>query len=133
MVYVIILKLTCSILEIKGSVFFKLVVFLKLVPGAVTESVEHWSRVWEIVSSSSGRVKPMTYNIDTCCFLAKCSALLGQGQDWLAQCQDTVTEWGIGSWCWRPGFPVEQHYKVAMSDKSQVRTCPDITLDVARM
>ena len=35
--------------------------------------------------------------IDTYCFLAQCSALLGEGKDWLAQCQDNVTEWDIRS------------------------------------
>ena len=29
------------------------------------------------------------------------------GKDWLAQCQDKVTEWVM----WRSGFPVGQHYK----------------------
>ena len=46
-------------------------------PGAVAESVEHWSRVWKIMGSNPGWVKPMTYKIDTCRFLARCSALLG--------------------------------------------------------
>ena len=41
------------------------------------ESVEHWSRVWKIVGSNPSRVKPMTYKIDTCCMLARYSALLG--------------------------------------------------------
>ena len=45
-------------------------------PGAMAKSVEDWSRVWEIVGSNPGRVKPMTYKTDTCCFLAKCLALL---------------------------------------------------------
>ena len=42
----------------------------------------------------------------TCRFLARCSALLGKGSDWLDQCQDNATEWDIRSWSWRPGFPV---------------------------
>ena len=46
-------------------------------PGALVESVEHWARVWEIVGSNPGLVKPMTYKIDTCGFLARCLALLG--------------------------------------------------------
>ena len=46
-------------------------------PGAVAESVEHGPHMREIVGSNPGRVKPMTYQIDTCHFLAKCSALLG--------------------------------------------------------
>ena len=51
----------------------------------------------------------------TCQFLAKCSVLLGEDKDWLTQCQDKVTDWDIKSWCWRPGVPVGQQYKVAMS------------------
>ena len=51
-------------------------------PGAVAESVEHWSHVWEImVLKTQGQVKPMTYQIDTCRFLARCLALLGNGKD----------------------------------------------------
>ena len=26
--------------------------------------------------------------------------LLGESKDWLAQCQDNVTEWYTRSWCW---------------------------------
>ena len=55
-----------------------------------------------------------TYKIDTCRFLARCSVLIGQGKDWLAQDQDNVTEWDIKSWYWRSGFPVGQHYEIAM-------------------
>ena len=36
-------------------------------------------------------VKPMTLKIDTCRFLAYRLALLRQGKEWLAQCQDNVT------------------------------------------
>ena len=61
-----------------------------LVPGAVAESVEHWPHVWEIIGLNPCRVEPMTYQIDTRRFLARCSALFGKGKDWLAQCQ---------SWC----------------------------------
>ena len=67
-----------------------------------------------------GRVKPMTYKIDTCCFLARCSALLGEGKDWLAQCEDNVIEWDFRSWCRWPGFPVGQHYdEIAISARCQ--------------
>ena len=65
-----------------------------------------------------GRVKPVTYKIDICRFLTWCLALLRYGKDWLAQCQDNMTEWDITSWCWWPSFPVEQHYKVVSSHKS---------------
>ena len=65
----------------------------------------------------------MTYKIDTWRFLAKCATLLGQGKDQLTQCQDNVTEQGIGLWCWWPDFPALM---------SQVGVRPDMTLDVAR-
>ena len=42
---------------------------------------------------------PSLKEIDTCRFLARCSALLGLVMDWLVQCQDNVTEWAIKSWC----------------------------------
>ena len=45
--------------------------------GAVTESVEHWPHVQEMVNSNLGRVKPMTYKFDMCRFLARGSVLLG--------------------------------------------------------
>ena len=57
-------------------------------PDVVAESEEHWSRVRE----GDHGFKPMTYKINTCRFLARYSALLGYGKDWLAQCQDNVTE-----------------------------------------
>ena len=66
---------------------------------AVAESVERRLCVEEIGSSVPGGVKPMTYKIDTRCFMAWCSALIGQCEDWLAQGQDNVTEWDIRSWC----------------------------------
>ena len=44
-------------------------------------------------------VKSMTYQIDTCRFIALYSALLGDAKDWLVQCQENVTEWDIRSWC----------------------------------
>ena len=40
--------------------------------------------------------------------------LLGEGKDWLAQCQEHVTELDIRSWCWWPDFLVGQHYKFTM-------------------
>ena len=43
------------------------------IPGTGAELVEHGSRVQEIV----GQVKPVTYKIDACPFLARCLALLG--------------------------------------------------------
>ena len=54
--------------------------------------------------------------IDTYHFLARRSALLHlDKKDWLAQCQDNVIESDIRSWCWWPGLPVGQSYKVPTS------------------
>ena len=69
--------------------------------------VQSGLRVQEMRSLVPSRVKPMTYKIETCQFLALHSVLLGQGWDWLAQCQYNVTEWVIGSGC--------QHYYAPMS------------------
>ena len=46
-------------------------------PDVVAESVERRPRVREIGSLVPGQVKPMTYQIDTCRFLAWCFALIG--------------------------------------------------------
>ena len=62
-------------------------------PGVVAESVERRPRMWEIGTSVLGRVNLMTYYIDTCCVLARRSALINLGKNWLPQCQDHVTEW----------------------------------------
>ena len=70
--------------------------------GAVAELVERLLPVQEIGSSIPGRVKPMTFKIDTCHFLAYRLALIGWNKDSLAQCQDNVTQWDIGSWYERP-------------------------------
>ena len=77
-------------------------------PDPVSQSVERKPRIWEISSGSlvPGRVKLMTYKIDTFCFLAWHSALRGYDKDWLALCQDNVTEWDNESWCQCPDFPV---------------------------
>ena len=65
---------------------------LCVVPAAVTESVEHGPHLWEIGSMIPSRAKPMTNKINTCRFVAWCSALIGWDQDWFAQCQDNMTE-----------------------------------------
>ena len=44
-------------------------------------------------------------------FLARHPALLGWGKDWLAQCQDNVTELGIRSWCCWLGLPAGSSIK----------------------
>ena len=62
-------------ISIAAYIIFKVII---LQPGTVAESVEHWSRMWEIVGFQTySRVKSMTYKIDTCPFLTNCSALLG--------------------------------------------------------
>ena len=43
------------------------------------DNIIHWSR------------QTNDFKIDTCRFLARPSALLGYGKNWLAQCQDNVT------------------------------------------
>ena len=45
-----------------------------------------------------GQVKSMTYQIDTCHFLAWRSALLEYDKDWFAQYRENVTEWDTESW-----------------------------------
>ena len=45
--------------------------------GAVVELLERGPPVWEIGSSVPSRVKPVTYKIDTCHFVAWRSALIG--------------------------------------------------------
>ena len=79
-----------------------------------------------------GWVNPMTYKIEACHFLARCSALMGQDNDWLAQCQDNPTQWDIRSWCRQLGFPVGQHYKVVMGAHCHKSVSILMTLDVVR-
>ena len=64
---------------------------------------------------SGVRFKTMTYKIDIYRFLVWYSALLGEGKNVLAQCQDNVNEWDIGSGYCQSDFLVGQHYKVTMS------------------
>ena len=44
---------------------------------------EHWS------------IQTNDLYIHACCFLARCLALLGYGNDWLVQCHDNVARWDI--------------------------------------
>ena len=69
----------------------------------------------EIGSLVHNNVKPITYQIYTCHFLAWCFALIGYGKGWLAQYQKNVTEWDIMAWGQWSDFPVGQHYKVTMN------------------
>ena len=73
------LKLKCIYIYVCVCVFGYVCLLLGAV--AVAESAEQWPRVLEIVGSNPGRVKPMTYQIDICRLLARCSALLGEGKD----------------------------------------------------
>ena len=66
----------------------------------LSKSVECEARVCEIESSVPGQGKPITYELDTCLFLAWHSALIGCGKHWLAQYQNT------GAWLWWSDFPV---------------------------
>ena len=51
--------------------------FLSMELGAGAKSVEHEPQVGEIVGTNPGRIKTMTYKIDTYCFKTSCLALLG--------------------------------------------------------
>ena len=72
----------------------------------MAELVEHLSPAIgrlgdsDFTGSNHGQVKTNDFKIDTGRFLARCSTLLEYGKDWLAQCQDNVTDWDIRSWCW---------------------------------
>ena len=72
--------------------------------------------------------------IDTWCFLARCLALLVQGKNWLAQCQDNVTEWDgyqvmvLVTWSPSEAALLSCH-ECALS---QVSVHPYMTLDFAR-
>ena len=70
------------------------------------------------------QVKSMTYKIDTCRFLVWLG-LIGQGMDWLAQCQDNVAEWNIRAWCL-------QHYEVVIGAHSQISIHPDMALECCK-
>ena len=87
-------------------------IYIYHVPDTLVESIEQRPQMLEFGLSIRCRVKPVTYNVDTCHFLAWHSALIGYGKDWFAECQDKLTEWDHGSWCWQPDFPVAQHCKV---------------------
>ena len=58
--------------------------------------------------------------------------IISMGKDWLAQCQDNVTEWDIRSWVLVTWYPIEKalygHHGCALS---QVCAHSDMTLDVA--
>ena len=52
------------------------------------------------MSSNLTRVKPMTYTVDTCHYLAWCLALIEYDKDLLTQRQDNVTVWDVVTVAW---------------------------------
>ena len=83
----------------------------------------------KIGSFNPRRVKRMIYKIDTCCFLAWCSTLIGYDKGLLAQCQVTGKGWDL-----RHDFPVGQHYKGHLECVlSQVGACPEMTLEIVKI
>ena len=89
--------------------------------------------MWEVGSSNPGRVKIMTYNLDTYNTVEWRASLVEEGRDCLSQCEDNVTESQIRPWGWPPGVPVGQYYKVTMSVQSyKLIPIPDMNLDVCR-
>ena len=59
--------------------------------------------------------------MDTCRLTIYYLALLAYTKDWLAKCQDIVSEGVIRSWCWLSGLSVEHHNKVTMSRTATIR------------
>ena len=97
----------------------------------MVQSVYHRLPIQKVGSLNPSRVKPMTYQIETCHYRAWCFALIGFDKDWFAQYQDNVTASGACQWF---SFPVGQHYKgYHECTLSQVSIHPDMTLDVAGM
>ena len=85
--------------------------------GYQTRSPNQQSSRW----GDSVPVKSLDFKkIDTYRCLVRSSALIGQGKDWIAQYENNVTAWDIGSFCQWPGLSVEQHYKL--------KTCHECTL-----
>ena len=68
----------------------------------------------------------MPYKIDACSQLDCRSTLIAQDKGWLAQYEDHVIAWDIGSVCWWPGLPVGQHYKVAMNARYILKCYQDV-------
>ena len=90
-----------------------------------------------------GQVKPMTYKIDSCHFVARHLALLGYGKDWLAQCQNNVTEFIIsghgvgalisqwGSTTKSPWVPLLVWFSMLLGHKTTTNKQQQIHLEVA--
>ena len=57
--------------------------------------------MWKVGSSNPSRVKRVTCEIDTYRYLAWLSALIAYVKDWLAEYQDNVIVWDMGSCCLR--------------------------------
>ena len=82
---------------------------------AVAKSIEHVPCLRKIGSSVPGQVKPMSYKMYARHFQAWYLALVVQGKDWSARCQDNATASDNGSLCQWLDFPVGQYNKVAIS------------------
>ena len=66
--------------------------------------------------------------IYTCCFLVRHSTLLGYGKNWLAQYQDNMTVWDIGSWCQQPNCDKVTDKSRHECALSQIGTYPEMLL-----
>ena len=58
---------------------------------AMVKLVENQLPVRKVGNLNLSRVKPITYKIDTCCYLAWRSALIGYDKDWFVQYHNNVT------------------------------------------
>ena len=65
-------------------------------------------------------------NIDTCHFLARCMAVLGEGKDWFAQCLDNVIEWDIRLWWGGLGSQSDNTIHCHVYTQSQVLILPSM-------
>ena len=68
-----------------------------LIPDVVADSMERLLCMWEIGSLVPGRVKPVTYKIETCHFLARRSASFRIGQGLISSVSGNGTMWDISS------------------------------------
>ena len=82
----------------------------------MAEPVERRPRVREIRSSVADRVKPMTFKIDICLFIAWHLELTGLWTGQLSVRTDNLTEWDVisghsGHW---PDFQAGKHHMISM-------------------
>ena len=88
---------------------------LSKIPGAVAESVEREPQVQENCSFISHLRQSNDVQNWYLSLPSLVLGLIGKGKDCLAQCQDNVTEWDIGSYVLASDFPMRQHYRIIMS------------------